>query len=77
MQEEMHLEAVLSLGIPAVHPEGHSLNEIPENKVHQATNRIRQLKFELVVASSIGSDLAMEFLTNAKIKVNLEEMCKI
>ena len=32
--EKMHLEAVLSLGIPAVHPEGHSLDEIPENKVH-------------------------------------------
>ena len=32
--EGMHLEAVLSLGIPAVHPEGHSLDEIPENKVH-------------------------------------------
>ena len=30
----MHLEAILSLGIPAVHPEGHSLDEIPENKVH-------------------------------------------
>lgn len=30
----MHLEAVLSLGIPAVHPERHSLDEIPENKVH-------------------------------------------
>ena len=32
--EKMHLEAILSLGIPAVHPEGHSLDEIPENKVH-------------------------------------------
>ena len=32
--EKMLLVSVLSLGIPAVHPEGHSLDEIPENKVH-------------------------------------------
>lgn len=32
--EEIRLEAVLSLGIPAVHPERHSLDDIPENKVH-------------------------------------------
>ena len=32
--KEIHLEAILSLGIPAVHPEGHSLTDIPENKIH-------------------------------------------
>ena len=32
--KETHLEAVLSLGIPAVYPEGHSLKDIPENKIH-------------------------------------------
>lgn len=37
--EGMHLEAILSLGIPAVHPEGHSPDEIPENKVHYENYR--------------------------------------
>ena len=32
--EKIRLEAILSLGIPAVHPEGHSLEDIPGNKVH-------------------------------------------
>lgn len=32
--KEMSLEAVLSLGVPEIHPEGHALSDIPENKIH-------------------------------------------
>lgn len=32
--KEYCLEAVLSIGVPAVHPEGHKLSEVPEHKVH-------------------------------------------
>lgn len=32
--EGMRLEAILSLGMPAVHPEGRALSEVPETKLH-------------------------------------------
>ncbi len=32
--EEMRLEAILSLGVPAAHPEGHSVDEELKSKVH-------------------------------------------
>ena len=32
--KEYCLEAVLSIGVPAVHPEGRKLSEVPEHKVH-------------------------------------------
>lgn len=32
--EGMRLEAILSLGVPAVHPEGHSVDEEMKSKVH-------------------------------------------
>lgn len=32
--KEYCLEAVLSIGVPAVHPEGRGLSEVQEHKVH-------------------------------------------
>lgn len=32
--ENVHLEAILSLGVPAVHPAGYSLADAPRNKIH-------------------------------------------
>ena len=35
--QEIHLEAILSLGIPAEHPVGRSLTDVPDDKVHYET----------------------------------------
>lgn len=32
--EDMHLEAILSLGVPAKHPEAHDVDALPMEKIH-------------------------------------------